>query len=68
MSFNIRRGDADAGTPHAWQNRRSLVVELLRDSGAAIIGLQEVGSCRIKCPLQRCRIAVSRCYLSNLLR
>jgi hypothetical protein len=43
MSFNIRRGDADAGSPHAWQHRRSLVVELLRDSCAAVIGLQEVG-------------------------
>jgi endonuclease/exonuclease/phosphatase family metal-dependent hydrolase len=41
LSFNIRNGDAGDG-PNAWPHRSDLVIELLRDVDADIVGLQEV--------------------------
>lgn len=41
MSFNIRHGRGDDGA-HVWPNRRQIVIDLLRESTAPLIGLQEV--------------------------
>jgi endonuclease/exonuclease/phosphatase family metal-dependent hydrolase len=41
MSFNIRHGRGDDGA-HVWPNRRQIVIDLLRESSAPLIGLQEV--------------------------
>ncbi|MEP0846102.1 MAG: endonuclease/exonuclease/phosphatase family protein [Phycisphaerae bacterium] len=41
LSFNIRYGTASDG-PNAWPNRRPLVVQVIRDSAADLVGLQEV--------------------------
>jgi endonuclease/exonuclease/phosphatase family metal-dependent hydrolase len=40
MSFNIRYGTADDGADR-WPLRRSLLVDVIRDSGAVIVGVQE---------------------------
>ncbi|MCU0616871.1 MAG: endonuclease/exonuclease/phosphatase family protein [Gemmatimonadaceae bacterium] len=41
MSFNIRHGRGADGE-HVWPNRRAIVQQLVRESGASLIGLQEV--------------------------
>ena len=40
MSFNIRYGTADDG-PNQWQNRRSILLDLLREARPDVLGLQE---------------------------
>ncbi|MBC7187295.1 MAG: endonuclease/exonuclease/phosphatase family protein [Calditrichaeota bacterium] len=40
MTFNIRHGTADDG-PNSWPQRRHLVVQLLQQNGADVVGLQE---------------------------
>ncbi len=40
MSFNLRYGTADDGD-NSWPSRRGLVMEVIRDRGADIIGVQE---------------------------
>ncbi len=40
MSFNIRFGTAKDGD-NAWEHRRSMVFDVIRDSGGDIVGLQE---------------------------
>lgn len=40
-SFNIKRDSRFQG-PHSWRNRRELVAEIIRQSGLAIIGVQEL--------------------------
>lgn len=40
-SFNLKRATVLPGA-HSWKNRRDMVTRLLRDSGAAIIGVQEL--------------------------
>jgi endonuclease/exonuclease/phosphatase family metal-dependent hydrolase len=40
VTFNIRYGTADDG-PNAWPHRREMVIDLLRDMDADVIGLQE---------------------------
>lgn len=41
VSFNIKRDSIFCRT-HAWRNRRDLVTQIIRESGAAIVGLQEL--------------------------
>jgi endonuclease/exonuclease/phosphatase family metal-dependent hydrolase len=41
LTFNIRHGLGQDGE-HVWPNRREIVVSLLRDQAADIVGLQEV--------------------------
>ena len=41
MTFNIRNGLADDGS-NSWEHRRHLTAQVIRDSNADIIGLQEV--------------------------
>lgn len=41
VSFNLKRDSRLAGI-HRWENRRELVAKMIEDSGAAIIGVQEM--------------------------
>jgi endonuclease/exonuclease/phosphatase family metal-dependent hydrolase len=41
MSFNIRTGNADQGTVNAWDNRKDIVAQTIRDFGPDLFGLQE---------------------------
>lgn len=41
VSFNLKRATR-FHTHHSWFNRRDLVAQLIRDSGAAIVGVQEM--------------------------
>lgn len=41
ISFNLRR-DFGLGKKNRWEVRRSIATDIIRDSGAAIIGVQEV--------------------------
>lgn len=41
MSFNIRTGNADKGTPNAWDNRKSIVAQTIASVAPDIFGLQE---------------------------
>lgn len=41
MSFNIRTGNADQGTVNAWDNRKDIVAQTIRDVGPDLFGLQE---------------------------
>ena len=38
-SFNLKRDSFFHG-PHSWKNRRELVMRLIQESGAAIVGVQ----------------------------
>ncbi len=40
-SFNIRHGRGQDGE-HVWPNRRAIVIDLLREGNASLVGLQEV--------------------------
>lgn len=40
-SFNLKRDSFFHG-PHSWKNRRELVMRLIQESGAAIVGVQEL--------------------------
>lgn len=42
MSYNIRYETDDDKGPDHWENRKAALAEYLRDSGADVIGLQEV--------------------------
>jgi endonuclease/exonuclease/phosphatase family metal-dependent hydrolase len=41
MSFNIRTGNADQGTVNAWDTRKPIVAQTIRDFGPDLFGLQE---------------------------
>lgn len=41
MSFNIRTGTSDKGTPNAWDNRKPGVYEMIKTEKPLIVGLQE---------------------------
>ena len=41
MSFNVRVGTADKGTPNAWENRKDLVVRTIAAFDPDLLGVQE---------------------------
>jgi endonuclease/exonuclease/phosphatase family metal-dependent hydrolase len=41
MSFNIRDGNLDKGTPNAWDNRKSIVAQTIASVAPDLFGLQE---------------------------
>ena len=41
VSFNVKRDSIFHGS-HSWTNRRELVTRLIEESGAAIVGVQEL--------------------------
>lgn len=43
MTFNIRHGTMDEGD-HSWDQRRSIVVSVIRETGPTVLGLQEATS------------------------
>jgi len=47
MSFNIRYGTASDGANH-WNNRRGLLIDVVKDANADVIGLQEALDAQIR--------------------